>query len=263
MGEALFAKTRFQAFVFAGGVIMVLYSLAEKDPTHSTKVADRIVWVSLAAMFVFVIALIINAIWPGRGPSSQPERPALAAADTWPNDRDIRFARGFMVLGLLIYIGYHFLDGFVMVESPAAVGEILRIRIAVSVVIALLWLISFSAWFRRHYVPVVTFGTFVAGLGVAAMMFIAGNDVHFYYEGFIQVIAFAAFAFRLPPRPLAWECALLLLIYGAIVFSQNWQPGQGFVVSQEMKAVLANNVVSLVTFVALAITGSVALSKSR
>jgi hypothetical protein len=264
MGETLLARTRFQAFLFAGGVISIFYSLAGQtsDQAARDRIIDRIFLTSLVAMAIFVLALILQAIRPVAGIANDLGARPNPDVQAWPTPQDVRLARGFMVLGLLIYMGYHFLDGFV-IDLPAKVLTVLYIRIGVSTMIGTLWLLSFTDLFRRHYVVIVTAATSLAGAGIGAMMLEAGPRVHFYYQGFIQVIAFAAFAFRLPPTFLACECAFLLSLYTGIVAYQIWQPGIGFIMERELQAAVVNNFVSLVTFVTLALTASIALGRDR
>jgi hypothetical protein len=261
MVESLFAKSGFQAFLFTGATILVIRSLATAplEPALQARTIDRIVLLALAAMVAFVVALVVRAI---RGPETSTKGVTPAETpESWPTMRDVRITRGFMLLGILIYMAYHFLDGFVLLKNPALVAEILRLRLLVSACIVLVWLASllFVNWFRAHYVLVIGGTTALAGLGVAAMMLLAGPEIHFYYEGFIQVIAFAAFAFRLPPKALAWECALLMSLYVTIAIHQAAQ--QRFDVPQAQQAVLLNNLVSLVTFVTLALSASAALGR--
>lgn len=260
--EALFARTTFQAFLFAGAVIIGLFRIY--DPSSSVLVIQSVVLIATCAIAAFVIHLIIQAF--REQPSSSPENNATQSSseEPWPDTYQVRVARGFILLGLIIYIGYSALDAFVIIDDQAAerISLIFYIRISVSIVILSFWLMSFFSFFRKHYVSIVTTAITIAGIGVGAMLYVAGPAVHFYYQGFVQVIAFAAFAFRLPPRPLAWECVFLLLLYGVIAFYQSLDDGV-LTDDRAQQAVIANNLVSLVTFVVLALVASAALHRRQ
>jgi hypothetical protein len=259
---SLFANTRFQVFMFVGGISMLLADLAGDKNGALTIYA--ITSISVLAILVFVVHLILEFFKGKRSTSSSADLRAQPPS-AWPDDNQIRVARGFMILGLLIYLGYHFLDRFVIVGENAAlrVEQILGIRLTVSGIIVLFWLLSFHSVFKSKYVSIVTVAITIAGIGIGAMLYIAGREVHFYYEGFIQVIAFAAFAFRLPPRPLAFICGLMMCLYAGVSLFQSWD-GRGFSltalsIDREQQAIIANNLVSLVTFVTLSLIASSAL----
>ena len=253
MAESLFARSKFQAFLFAGGVIIVLAGLSSNETQE--RVIDGIVLIALSAMVLFALALIIHWFHRESDPSTDPKNTVTPNLPAWPTAYDVRIARGFMLLGMLIYIGYYFLDRFV-VELQIDVQRLLYIRVAVSIVIMLVWLSSFTSWFQRNYVSIITATTSIAGIGVGAMMYVVGPLVQFYYGGFIQVIAFSAFAFRIPPRPLAWQCALLLTLYTCVCAYRSWVPGIGLDLDRAQQAILLNNLVSLATFVILALVAS-------
>jgi hypothetical protein len=262
MVETLFARAGFQAFIFAGGICILLAGRAR--PQNDVLVIYAISAISILAILAFVVNLFIQML---NKPEPEPTATLAQTPPAWPDDQQIRISRGFMILGLLIYLAYHFLDGFVILtpDAPRRVEEILFIRIAVGGVIALFWVLSFTPWFRTHYVALVTIAITIAGIGVGAMLYIAGPEVHFYYEGFIQVIAFAAFAFKLPPRPLAFVCALMMTLYAGVSLHQVWDGQslsiQSFSLSREQQAIFANNLVALLTFVTLAMVASSALKR--
>jgi hypothetical protein len=94
------------------------------------------------------------------------------------------------------------------------------------------------------------------------MMLVAGPTLDFYYEGLVLVISFAAFAFRLPTRHLAWECAFLLALYFLLAAYHLSTGGAGSSGNPQFDAVLLNNTVFLLTFVTLALSVSVSLHRS-
>jgi hypothetical protein len=256
--ETLFARTSFQAFLFAGAVITGLF--AKFRPENEVLMIKTILVITILAIAAFVLKLVLDYLKPESRENAIKDA-LLLKAEAWPDEKQIKVARGFMVLGLVIYLGYHFLDGVVILDENASlrVARILDVRMCVSAVIAGFWVLSFTNWFRNHYVRVVTFAILIAGAGIGLMLYYAGPQVHFYYQGFIQVIAFAAFAFRLPPRPLAWICAFMMCLFVIISGFQIWD-GEKFDLSdKQQQAVLANNLVSLVTFVTLALIASAAL----
>ena len=264
MLDKLIPGIKVQIFLFALAVIMVISSGRQPDEPLPAGVIDRVVLIALAAMFVFVIGIIVNGIVEKKRPPNSPD--VVTPSPEWPSREDMPIVRAFIIMGALIYIGYHFLDATVLDPNDRDYAndlrQILYVRSGGTLMILTMWCVSFAQVFHRHYVAIVSTVAFIAGLGIAAMMFIAGPSVHFYYEGFVQVIAFAAFAFRLPPMALAWLCAGLLGAYGATV---AWQmsPGGGGPVSPSMKAAVINNIVSLSTFVALALAASLAMKMNR
>jgi hypothetical protein len=259
--EYLFGKSGFQGFLFVGGVIVALVKLW--TPENDRFVIWSIVVFAAAALVAFGVHMFLlanNARYQAAAEAAKRGPPG----SEWPNRYDIRVARGFMIFGLLIYLGYHFLDAFVVTGEGHAerIAYILQIRTGVSVFIGFVYVLSFFEWFQRSYVGVVTFAVTVAGLGVGAMLYLAGPDIQFYYEGFIQIIAFAAFAFRLPWRPVAFVCLLMLVLYTGVTAALHWQSGWLNLLLKQ-QAEIANNLVSLLTFTVLAIVASAALHPHR
>jgi hypothetical protein len=255
--EQLFARSGFQAFMFVGAIVIGL--LSKWRPENEVLMIRAIVLLALVAIGAFVLKLIFDFIRPQSREQATRDARNLKAQQ-WPDEAQVRVARGFMILGLLIYMAYHFLDGFVIRGEGAArrVDEILLVRTWVSATIVGFWVFSFADLFRRNYVVVITAAVLIAGAGVGLMLFLAGPDVHFYYEGFIQVIAFAAFAFRLPPRPLALVCGFMMITFVSVSLFQAWN-GLTINMTDSQQAVFANNLVSLVTFVTLSLIASAAL----
>lgn len=252
--ESLFAKTKFQVFLFCGGAIVAIAKLVR--PENDAIAIYGIVAISIFAIIAFmfhIFLLATNAAYRAQDETFQ----RTLTTTAWPSPYDVKVARGFMIFGLLIYLGYHFLDGFVITgpEKQRVVNQLLDIRVGVSMLIGLFWAISFSDWFRRHYVGAITFAVTVAGIGVGAMLYFVGSEIQFYYEGFIQVIAFAAFAFRLPLKPLVFICFLMFFLYFGVSVSQLW-PGSSFNPGERQQAEFANNVVALLTFIVLALIAS-------
>jgi hypothetical protein len=128
------------------------------------------------------------------------------------------------------------------------------IRLGEAAMLVGVWILSLFPLFRRHYVPIIATATCFAGLGIAGMVYLEGRDLEFYYEGFIQVLAFSAFAFRLPTKALALVSAVLLALYGAGGVYPLWRVG----IDAKAQAIVINNCVSLLTFVVLALSVSAA-----
>ena len=255
--EYLFGRSGFQGFLLVGGLVVGLVRLGA--PEHDSYVIWSIVAFAASALVIFAAHMVMLAGNPRYQAAAEAARGDSMEGE-WPSRYDVRVARGFMIFGLLIYMGYHFLDVYVVTGEGRTqrISWILQIRAGISVFIGFLWALSFFEWFRRSYVGVVTFAVTVAGIGVGAMLFLAGPEIHFYYEGFIQIIAFAAFAFRLPWRAVAFVCLLMVLLYSSVTAAMHWETGWWNLVPS-LQAEIANNLVSLLTFTVLAIVASAAL----
>ncbi|MEW6694251.1 MAG: GGDEF domain-containing protein [Pseudomonadota bacterium] len=147
---------------------------------------------------------------PGGGYDSR----AAYAADLGP--LRVRMARELAILAAVLYAVFGVLDWWAI---PSALAPVWGIRAGVVVGLLGLWTLTHGPIFQRFYAPFML-GTFlVLGMGIEAMVVLAGpHDAArwLYYAGLILVVM-ALYAFALlPVRWLAATGACLVVVYWAI-----------------------------------------------
>jgi signal transduction histidine kinase len=123
-----------------------------------------------------------------------------------------RLFRVFAPVGILTYTAYLFWDWNI---SPAILEETSWIRGAFAVLTALVIWASYRPQFERLHGPLISLVSMAAGVGVAAILWIAPGGFENSLAGLMLVIMYTSGAFRMS---LPWALATFAVIFGAANF---------------------------------------------
>jgi hypothetical protein len=252
----LLKKLLFQPFIFALLVIKILADLKADYPGNP--IVNSITVIAVCALIVFILSTIIGGLRGSQNAKSDEDELRKAAVQL---KNELQIFRGFLLLGALIYLVYHYLDRIVLdVGSPSYesdLRQIMWIRVIFTAVVVGVYMSSATNWFLQNRDKIVSICLALATIGIALMLFIAGPKTQFYYHGLVQVIAFSAFAFRIPLRSLVGICCLTLALYLS-VFGYQVKTDELSLDDSVVIAVFANNMVALFTFIILAVSATYA-----
>jgi hypothetical protein len=136
--------------------------------------------------------------------------------------RSLKLVRISLVLGMVLYMSYSFLDKIIM---PQTATPILLMRVTISLFFLMIFGISYTKMIYKGYQFIMSFMVLLAGLGIVWMIWI--SDVVggiYYYAGLILVIIYAHGISRLRFIYASMMTWVIVIVYEINTFSLGITP---------------------------------------